>query len=115
MWVWPHGRADAVVVRLYSAIEVSRADLGLADLSGTRQLLVDRQRLTVASLRVRFIRSTCPLVHGWLGLVRRCSMPFARQISWKGWRGWRAIWTCAVLVERHLLIRRLFFRTEPGL
>jgi len=25
---------------------------------------------------VRFIRSTWPLVHGWLGLVRRCSIPF---------------------------------------
>ena len=26
-------------------------------------------------LEIRFIRSTCPLVQGWLGFVRRCSMP----------------------------------------
>ena len=27
-----------------------------------------------------FMRSTCPFVQGWFGLVRRCSMPFAAQI-----------------------------------
>ena len=32
---------------------------------------------STASLRVRFMCSTCPLVQGWFGLVRRCSMPFA--------------------------------------
>jgi beta-phosphoglucomutase-like phosphatase (HAD superfamily) len=29
--------------------------------------------------------------------------------------GKNAVWTCPALVERHLLIRRPFFRTEPGL
>ena len=38
------------------------------------------EALTVASLMVRFIRSTWPLVHGWLGLVSRCSISFASQI-----------------------------------
>ena len=32
------------------------------------------KRLTVASLRVRFMRSTWPLVQGCFGLVRRWSM-----------------------------------------
>ena len=29
----------------------------------------------VRPLMVRFMRSTCPLVHGWLGLVSLCSIP----------------------------------------
>ena len=33
----------------------------------------------MASLMVRFIRSTWPLVHGCLALVVRCSMSFRRQ------------------------------------
>jgi hypothetical protein len=36
-------------------------------------------RLTVASLIERFISSTCPMVHGWLSLVKRCSVLFSRQ------------------------------------
>ncbi len=34
---------------------------------------------TVASLSVRFIRSTCPFVQGWFGLVRRWSTSFWAQ------------------------------------
>jgi hypothetical protein len=37
------------------------------------------ERLTVASLIVRFILSTWPLVHGCLALVVRCSMSFLAQ------------------------------------
>lgn len=41
------------------------------------------ERLTAASSMVRLIRSICPLVHGWFGLVSRCSISFATQIMSK--------------------------------
>jgi hypothetical protein len=37
----------------------------------------------LASLIVRFMRSTWPFVQGWLGLVSRCSIPLASQIMSK--------------------------------
>lgn len=46
------------------------------------------KRLTVASLMVRFIRSTCPLVQGCLILVSLCWMPFSSQTRSKMW--WNA-------------------------
>lgn len=36
-----------------------------------------------ASLMVRFMRSTWPLVHGCTGLVRRCATPYSRQMRSK--------------------------------
>ncbi len=38
-------------------------------------LRLEELLLTVASLMVLFMRSTCPLVHGWLCLVSLCSIP----------------------------------------
>ena len=34
-----------------------------------------RDRRSPAGLRVRFMRSTCPLVQGWLGLVSGLGFP----------------------------------------
>jgi hypothetical protein len=43
------------------------------------QRVVTTQQLSIASRwrlgMVRFMRSTCPLVQGWLGLISRCSIP----------------------------------------
>lgn len=42
-------------------------------------MVVVVEAFTVASLIVRFIRSTCPLAHGCLILVMRCLIPCSSQ------------------------------------
>lgn len=42
-------------------------------------------------LKVRFMRSTWPLVHGWFGLVSRSSMSCSRQIWSKRLTRYRAV------------------------
>jgi len=51
-------------------------------------MIVVMEALDGASLMVRFIRSTCPFVHGWFILVSLCSMPFSSQTRSKMW--WNA-------------------------
>lgn len=45
----------------------------------------------VTSLVVRFMRSTWPLVQGWFGLVKRCSMPCSRHRRSDMWVAHRAV------------------------
>ena len=50
-----------------------------------------------ASLMVRFMRSTCPLVQGWFGFVNRCSMPCKKTDPVKGMSAKAGGWPFAVL------------------
>jgi hypothetical protein len=55
-------------------LEPTSEVIGSHDVGEVRPTLVMAfvvEALTVASLVVRFIGSTCPLVYGWFGLVSR--------------------------------------------
>ncbi len=67
--VWKAVEANAPAEANRIASSFSAKDVCSTEKGGT-----PRSKVGVPSSMIRFIRSTCPLVHGWFGFVSRCSI-----------------------------------------